>query len=160
MGTMGAFYPGTVKLILDLNFFYITFLSGMKVNPLDLSPNYAGSLMATTNGIGALTGILGYFNNLIACNPRIHQLFLICRPYLVGVITGDSTIAQWRIVFWIAFVVFNVTNIVYVIWASGEVQPWNDGYLVKNVDDSASTSENNYDSPSRQIEQLKSDSLK
>lgn len=41
MGLMGAFYPG------------------MKVNALDLSPNYAGSLMATTNGIGALTGILG-----------------------------------------------------------------------------------------------------
>lgn len=39
MGFMGTFYPG------------------MKVNPLDLSPNYAGSLMAVTNGIGALTGI-------------------------------------------------------------------------------------------------------
>lgn len=43
MGTMGGFYPG------------------MKVNPLDLSPNYAGTLMAVTNGIGALTGILGPF---------------------------------------------------------------------------------------------------
>lgn len=41
MGTMGAFYPG------------------MKVNPLDLSPNYAGTLMAVTNGIGAITGIIG-----------------------------------------------------------------------------------------------------
>lgn len=40
MGFMGTFYPG------------------MKVNPLDLSPNYAGTLMAITNGIGALTGIL------------------------------------------------------------------------------------------------------
>lgn len=39
MGFMGTFYPG------------------MKVNPLDLSPNYAGSLMAVTNGIGALTGV-------------------------------------------------------------------------------------------------------
>lgn len=39
MGFMGTFYPG------------------MKVNPLDLSPNYAGSLMAVTNGIGALAGI-------------------------------------------------------------------------------------------------------
>lgn len=39
MGFMGTFYPG------------------MKVNPLDLSPNYAGSLMALTNGIGAMTGI-------------------------------------------------------------------------------------------------------
>ena len=51
MGIMGTFYPG------------------MKVNPLDLSPNYAGTLMAVTNGIGALTGILG--------------------PYLVGVLTPN-----------------------------------------------------------------------
>lgn len=40
MGFMGTFYPG------------------MKVNPLDLSPNYAGSIMAVTNGIGAVTGVL------------------------------------------------------------------------------------------------------
>lgn len=39
----------------------------MKVNPLDLSPNYAGSLMALTNGIGSLTGIAA--------------------PYAVGVMT-------------------------------------------------------------------------
>lgn len=31
--------------------------AGMKVNALDLSPNYAGTLMGITNGIGALTGI-------------------------------------------------------------------------------------------------------
>lgn len=41
MGTMGTYYPG------------------MKVNGIDLTPNYAGTLMATTNGIGAITGIIG-----------------------------------------------------------------------------------------------------
>lgn len=51
MGSMGTFYPG------------------MKVNGLDLSPNYAGTLMALTNGIGAITGIIG--------------------PYLVGVLTPN-----------------------------------------------------------------------
>lgn len=74
MGFMGTFYPG------------------MKVNPLDLSPNYAGrfhfhlffvlcvfpilnsiqftgTLMAITNGIGAITGILS--------------------PYIVGVMTPN-----------------------------------------------------------------------
>lgn len=30
----------------------------MKVNALDLSPNFAGTLMGITNGIGALTGII------------------------------------------------------------------------------------------------------
>lgn len=51
MGLMGTFYPG------------------MKVNPLDLSPNYAGTLMAITNGIGAITGIIA--------------------PYVVGVMTPN-----------------------------------------------------------------------
>lgn len=27
--------------------------------------------------------------------------------------------------FWISFVIFIVTTVVYVLWASGEVQPWN-----------------------------------
>jgi ACS family sodium-dependent inorganic phosphate cotransporter len=37
---------------------------------------------------------------------------------------------EWRIVFWIAFGVFMVTNAVYIIWASGEVQPWNTPHLM------------------------------
>ncbi|KAG6442390.1 hypothetical protein O3G_MSEX002284 [Manduca sexta] len=87
MGLMGAFYPG------------------MKVNALDLSGNYAGTIMAIVNGIGAVTGIIA--------------------PYLVGVLTPDSTLVQWRLVFWIALAVFIVTNLVFVAWASGEEQWWN-----------------------------------
>lgn len=30
----------------------------MKANSLDLSPNYAGSIMAVTNGIGAVPGFV------------------------------------------------------------------------------------------------------
>lgn len=40
MGLMGTFYPG------------------MKVNALDLAPNYAGTIMAIVNGVGAITGII------------------------------------------------------------------------------------------------------
>lgn len=32
---------------------------------------------------------------------------------------------EWRIVFWTAFVIFALTSVIYGIWASGEVQPWN-----------------------------------
>lgn len=46
-----------------------TFYPGMKVNGLDLSPNYAGTLMAITNGTGALAGIIA--------------------PYLIGVLTPN-----------------------------------------------------------------------
>lgn len=87
MGLMGAFYPG------------------MKVNALDLSSNFAGTIMAIVNGIGAITGIIA--------------------PYLVGLLTPDSTLVQWRLVFWITLVVFVVTNVVFVLWASAEEQWWN-----------------------------------
>lgn len=57
MGLMGSFY------------------CGMKVNALDLSPNYAGTLMALVNGIGATSGII--------------------TPYLVGALTEDVSFAKY-----------------------------------------------------------------
>lgn len=54
MGLMGAFYPG------------------MKVNALDLTSNFAGTVMAIVNGIGAITGIIA--------------------PYIVGLLTPDVSI--------------------------------------------------------------------
>ncbi|XP_071443262.1 putative inorganic phosphate cotransporter [Hetaerina americana] len=96
MGLMGAYYPG------------------VKVNALDLSTNYAGLLMAITNGLAAVTGII--------------------TPYLIGEIATHQSIKEWRIVFYISMGVFVVTNAIYVLTASGEEQPWNrcenDGQLV------------------------------
>lgn len=37
----------------------------------------------------------------------------------------EKYIEQWRLVFWITFAVNIITLIVYLIWGSGEVQPWN-----------------------------------
>lgn len=71
---MGASYAGCDRALVVALFtlamgFMGTFYPGMKVNPLDLSPNYAGSLMAVTNGIGAITGIIV--------------------PYVVGIMTPN-----------------------------------------------------------------------
>jgi MFS transporter, ACS family, solute carrier family 17 (sodium-dependent inorganic phosphate cotransporter), other len=122
MGTMGGFYPG------------------MKVNILDLSPNYAGTLMAVTNGIGAITGIVG--------------------PYLVGVLTPNTSLYEWRVVFWIAFGVFNITNVVYIIWASGEIQPFNDPQVLQKFRESISSSESEFpETIVRPLEQQKSDNF-
>ena len=73
-GMLGASYAGcdkvaVVALICVATALMGTFYPGMKVNALDLSPNYAGTLMAIVNGIGAFTGII--------------------TPYLVGVLTPD-----------------------------------------------------------------------
>lgn len=35
-----------------------TYYPGLRVNSLDLSPNYSGSLMALTNGVAAIAGII------------------------------------------------------------------------------------------------------
>lgn len=37
----------------------------------------------------------------------------------------QSTLLQWRLVFWITLVVFLVTNLVFVAWASADEQWWN-----------------------------------
>lgn len=38
----------------------------------------------------------------------------------------QSYLTEWRIVFWITFALFAITTILFDIYASGEVQPWND----------------------------------
>lgn len=81
-------------------------LPSMKVNGLDLSPNYAGSLMALTNGIGTLAGI--------------------AMPFIVGILTPHQTISEWRLVFWIISAALVLTNLIFVVWGDAEVQYWND----------------------------------
>ncbi|XP_014220844.1 putative inorganic phosphate cotransporter isoform X1 [Trichogramma pretiosum] len=107
-----------------------TFYPGMKVNALDLSPNFSGTLMAIVNGVASITGMV--------------------TPYIVGVMTPNSTVAEWRMVFWIVFIVFLVTNLVFVLFASGEIQPWNNPDYRNNVE-----SQKKEEEEKKKAEQLK-----
>ncbi|XP_014215960.1 putative inorganic phosphate cotransporter [Copidosoma floridanum] len=107
---IGASYAGcdrvaVVTAITAAMFLLGSSLPSVKVNVLDLTPNYAGSLMALTNCMASATGIL--------------------TPYVVGLLTPNQTLAEWRVVFWIVAGVLLGTNVVFVLWASGEVQEWN-----------------------------------
>ncbi|KAJ0177134.1 hypothetical protein K1T71_007143 [Dendrolimus kikuchii] len=82
------------------------YYSGMKVNPLDITPNYTGTTTAMVNGIAAISGIIS--------------------PYLIGFLTPQSTLKQWRIAFWVCLGVLVFTNVIYVIFAKGEQQWWDD----------------------------------
>uniref|UniRef100_A0A1B6D0T1 Major facilitator superfamily (MFS) profile domain-containing protein n=1 Tax=Clastoptera arizonana TaxID=38151 RepID=A0A1B6D0T1_9HEMI len=110
VGILAATYSGCDR-VLVATFFTVgmglmgAFVPSLKVNALDLSPNYAGTLMALVGGIGAISGII--------------------TPYLVGVLTPNSTLLEWRLVFWIAVIVLVFTNIIYLFIGSAEVQPWN-----------------------------------
>ncbi|XP_034241408.1 sialin-like isoform X2 [Thrips palmi] len=78
--------------------------SGMRVNALDLTRNHAGTVMALVNGGGAVSGIVS--------------------PMIIGLLTPHETMAEWRLTFWVVFVVLVVTNFIYVAVARAEIQPW------------------------------------
>lgn len=48
------------------------------------------------------------------------------QPSLSFTFTFQSTLAEWRVAFWVCFVILVGTNIVYIIWADGKQQWWDD----------------------------------
>jgi len=79
--------------------------SGFKVNHLDISPRFAGILMAFTNCLANLAGLLA--------------------PIYAGqVIDSKPTQKRWGIVFITAGAVYIICCTVYNILGSGERQPW------------------------------------
>lgn len=62
-------------------------------------------------GTGSISGIVG--------------------PWIVGLLTPNSYLTEWRIVFWISFALFVGTTIVYDMFASGEIQDWNDPHKIE-----------------------------
>ncbi|XP_062132659.1 putative inorganic phosphate cotransporter [Drosophila sulfurigaster albostrigata] len=80
---------------------------GFQVNHIDLSPNFAGTLMGITNGLGSIMSF--------------------CAPLLVGKIVPDKqSVEQWRWVFFIAAFFYFVGNGLFVLFGSATVQPWNE----------------------------------
>jgi len=124
---VAASYAGCNKVFVVLWFtlafgFMGNYYPGLRVNILDLSPNYAGSIMAVINGIASLSGVAA--------------------PTIVGMMIPDSTLEQWRLVFWVSFGISMTRTFIYTIWASAEVQPWNEpkkspesNNLTENIDD-------------------------
>ncbi|XP_054738585.1 putative inorganic phosphate cotransporter isoform X1 [Anastrepha obliqua] len=80
---------------------------GFQVNHIDLSPNFAGIMMGITN-----------------CAANIMS---IIAPLLVGfIVTDEKNSNQWRIIFFIASGFYFIGNLMFIIFGSIEVQPWND----------------------------------
>ncbi|KAG5896188.1 hypothetical protein JTB14_016963 [Gonioctena quinquepunctata] len=78
---------------------------GFTVNNLDLSPNFAGVIIGICNTAGSLSSLFG---------PIFIQF----------VVTDESDKSQWRIFFIISAILYILPNIPYVLFASGEIQPW------------------------------------
>lgn len=80
---------------------------GFQMNHIDLSPNYAGTLMGITN-----------------CAANIMS---IIAPLLVGfIVTDEKDPTQWRIIFFIAAGVYLVGNTLFIFFGKVTPQPWNE----------------------------------
>lgn len=111
-----ASYSGCDRLTAILFFSFASGFAGLdnsRINSMDLSPNYTPTITAIVNTCGSVMGILA--------------------PNAVGLLTPNSTISEWRIVFWLAFGILISTSFFYFIFADGVVQPWNDPTVHHNL---------------------------
>ncbi|XP_070162649.1 putative inorganic phosphate cotransporter isoform X2 [Polyergus mexicanus] len=87
-------------------------LCGYQINHIDLSPNFAGTMMSITNCFATITAIIA---------PLICSL----------IVPDESNVYQWNIVFCVSAAIFFLGNLIFVICGKGEVQWWNDPEEVK-----------------------------
>ncbi|XP_076275641.1 sialin-like [Rhynchophorus ferrugineus] len=79
---------------------------GFLSNHIDIAPNFAGTLMAITNTVATIPGIVV--------------------PIFVSELTKrDDSIASWRIIFWVTVALYIIEIAVYMTCGSGDEQSWN-----------------------------------
>ncbi|KAK7866131.1 hypothetical protein R5R35_004780 [Gryllus longicercus] len=101
---------------------------GFQVNHIDLSPNFAGSMMGVTNCAANIMSIIG--------------------PLLVGVLVPpeeQSNPEAWRVVFFLASGIYFVGNLLFVIFGSAELQPWNTPRETRGNDEEKPTEKSEQD---------------
>ncbi|XP_012154824.1 putative inorganic phosphate cotransporter [Ceratitis capitata] len=98
----------------DLAVFLLTFTVsisttmhlGWQVNHIDLAPNFAGTLVSLTNCAANVCSIIA--------------------PLVVGfVVTDTSNPHQWRIIFFIVAGINFLGNLMFILFGTAKVQPWN-----------------------------------
>ncbi|XP_037051081.1 putative inorganic phosphate cotransporter [Bradysia coprophila] len=123
-----ASYSGCNRLSAILFFSFASGFAGLdnsRVNNMDLSPNYAPTIISIVNSCGSAMGILA--------------------PLAVGLLTPNATIYEWRVVFWMVFGILLGTGLIYLLFADGEVQHWNDPKKSKQRTDDKESPEDSFD---------------
>lgn len=115
---------------------------GFLSNHIDIAPNYAGTLMAITNTVATLPGIimplfvgavthgnvsfnLAEFEYFFLEFGNSHILTICFGFYLLFSHRMQQTISAWRIIFFVTIGLYIIEIIVYTLFGSGEEQPWN-----------------------------------
>ncbi|XP_017753621.1 PREDICTED: putative inorganic phosphate cotransporter [Eufriesea mexicana] len=82
-------------------------LCGFQINHIDLSPNFAGRMMSITNCIASVIAIIA--------------------PIICSVIVSQQGNPKqlWNIVFFLSAAIYILGNLVFIIFGSTDIQPWN-----------------------------------
>ncbi|XP_054014708.1 putative inorganic phosphate cotransporter [Hylaeus anthracinus] len=81
-------------------------LCGFQINHIDLSPNFAGTMMSITNCIASVIAIIA--------------------PLVCGeIVTDEKNVTQWNTVFYLSAAIYILGNLIFIIFGQAEVQPWN-----------------------------------
>ncbi|XP_067142428.1 sialin-like isoform X2 [Centruroides vittatus] len=79
--------------------------SGFMTTHIDMAPDFAGTLMGMSNAIATIPGIVV--------------------PAIVGATTNqDPTIKTWSYLFFFAAGIYIITNIIFIVFGSAQLQPW------------------------------------
>ncbi|CAL1293116.1 unnamed protein product [Larinioides sclopetarius] len=108
---LGIYYAGcdktssTIMGFLAMSFFGFSY-NGVLTVPNDMSPTYAGTIMGISNSIGSIATFIF--------------------PVIVGIITNEEqTFEQWNKIFMICTGLVLSSGIIFWVFGSAEVQPWN-----------------------------------
>lgn len=102
--------------------------TGFLTNHMDLAPNFAGTLMGITNSIATITAIFGpLLVGFIVTDSvrRVIYLKYFCTTCINNfLLQGNKD--QWGTVFLLSAGFFFIGNLIYIIFGTAKVQPWND----------------------------------
>ncbi|XP_028137787.2 putative inorganic phosphate cotransporter [Diabrotica virgifera virgifera] len=85
-------------------------IQGTGINSVDLSPNHAGFIEGLSNQVSQI---------LSSLSPLLVDLF----------VSNEENNAQWNIVLYISLGIRIVSATIFLIFGSGQVQPWNEEIL-------------------------------
>lgn len=102
----GCNWKAIVTMLCVGLFFNGAITTSTLVNTTDIAPNFSGTLFGIINTTSTIAS------------------FIV--PMVTGFMTdGQQTLGQWQKVFWICVPMYIVMHIVFFIFCSGDVQPWN-----------------------------------
>ncbi|GFU17316.1 putative inorganic phosphate cotransporter [Nephila pilipes] len=122
---LGVIYSGcermlsTVLSVAAMSFIGFSF-NGCMITPVDMSPTFAGTLMGLSNTISSVAAFVF--------------------PVIVGIMTNEEqTLGQWNKIFVMCIGITMTSGILFCIFGSADVQPWN----FSSEEDSDKTRSNN-----------------